>query len=110
MKKLFMFFALVISINSHAADKTKPGKMPREKALIVRNADLEQANLNLQIERIQKEIDKLQEGVKASIAERDVILKEFNIEPADYAHTVYVDAKTGEIKRSSPSQPTTTKQ
>ncbi len=77
-----------------------PSKMPREKALIVENANLRRENLTLAAQRMQDQIDAIQVEVDAAVAERDAILREFNIDPTALGTSVKVNAKTGVITRT----------
>lgn len=82
------------------AAPAKPTKMPREKALIIQNAELQQKTLELQVEDLNRQIAKAQEDLKSAQAERDSVVKEYGIDPGDR-----VNPKTGEITRATPPPP-----
>lgn len=93
MIRILVAVLLVCAGMQALADDKAPASIPREKALEIALATAQNENLALQVAALQKQIEQAQEEVKAALAARDRLLREYQIAPSDYGRTVAIDLK-----------------
>lgn len=97
---LYAFLSLPAFVACAKSQSSKaPESMPREKALVIQAATLQQQALATQVKMLQDQIAKAEDDMKAALEEKAAYLREYDIKPGDE-----IDFKTGVIKRKPPEE------